>query len=98
MFKKLKEQDLVKYYPYKGVHLAKLGREIARRLLRHHRLVEVLMNQTLGIDVDEDIACGIEHHMTEEFTSALCTLLRNPRRCPHGSLIPTGSCCSNLAN
>lgn len=97
MFKKLNEQDLVKYHPYRGVRLAELGRVIARRLVRHHRLIEVLMKQTLEIDVDENIACGIEHHMTGEFTRALCTLLKHPRKCPHGNLIPTGNCCSSLA-
>ena len=93
MFKKLKEQDLIKYHPYKGVCLAKLGRVIARRVVRNHRLVELLMKQTLGMDVDEGVACGVEHHMTREFTDALCTLLGHPRKCPHGKIIPAGSCC-----
>ncbi|UCH38270.1 MAG: metal-dependent transcriptional regulator [Candidatus Bathyarchaeota archaeon] len=94
MLKKLNEQDLVQYHPYRGVRLAKSGRVLARRVVRHHRLVEVLMKQTLNIRVDENVACGIEHHMTGEFTRALCSLLGHPRRCPHGNLIPMGDCCS----
>jgi len=96
MYKKLAEQGFVKYYPYRGVRLAKKGSVIARRVVRNHRLIEVLMKQTLTIDVDENIACGIEHHMTKEFTNALCTLLNHPIKCPHGNTIPAGSCCSAL--
>lgn len=93
MFKKLQERGLVIYHPYNGVRLSESGRIIARHVVRNHRLVEFLMNQTLGMDVDEDIVCGIEHHMTVEFTDALCTLLGHPRKCPHGNPIPKGSCC-----
>ena len=93
MFKRLEEQGVVRYSPYKGVGLAEAGREIARRMIRNHRLVELLMKKTLNIDVDEGIACGVEHHMTEEFTEALCSLLGHPGKCPHGNSIPTGKCC-----
>jgi DtxR family Mn-dependent transcriptional regulator len=95
MFKRLEEQGLVKYSPYRGVGLAEAGRTIARRMVRNHRLVEFLMKQTLNIDADEGIACGVEHHMTEEFTDALCSLLGHPRKCPHGNQIPRGKCCED---
>lgn len=94
MYKKLVERGLVKYYPYRGVKFRDAGRKIAKRVVRNHRLVELLMKQTLNIDVDEWIACGIEHHLTEEFTDALCILLEHPRKCPHGKLIPKGNCCN----
>jgi DtxR family Mn-dependent transcriptional regulator len=93
MFKKLTEQGLVTYYPYRGVNLREPGRTIAQRVIRNHRLVEVLMKTTLNTPLDEDVACGLEHHMTEAFANALCTLLRHPRQCPHGYSIPIGNCC-----
>ena len=93
MLKRLEERGLVRYSPYMGVGLAEAGRVIARRIVRNHRLVELLMKKTLNIDVDEGIACGVEHHMTEEFTDALCSLLGHPRKCPHGNDIPKGRCC-----
>ena len=96
MLKKLKERGLVIYHSYVGVDLTKSGRVIARRMVRNHRLVELLMKQALSMDVDEGIACGIEHHMTGEFTNALCTLLGHPRKCPHGNLIPKGNCCERF--
>jgi len=93
MFKRLEKRGLVKYSPYRGVGLLEAGRVIARRMVRNHRLVELLMKQTLNIDIDEGIACGIEHHMTEKFADALCSLLGHPRKCPHGNDIPKGKCC-----
>jgi len=94
MYKKLEERGFVKYYPYRGIKFVDEGREIAKHIVRNHRLVELLMKQTLNIAVDEGIACGVEHHMTEEFTDALCSLLGHPTMCPHGNLIPEGSCCA----
>ncbi|MEM2906180.1 MAG: metal-dependent transcriptional regulator [Candidatus Bathyarchaeia archaeon] len=93
MLKKLEERGYVTYTPRRGVKLSEKGRAIARQIIRNHRLTELLMRETLGVNVDEGTVCGIEHHMTEEFADALCTLLKHPERCPHGNKIPTGKCC-----
>ncbi|MDQ4012354.1 MAG: metal-dependent transcriptional regulator, partial [Thermoproteota archaeon] len=45
------------------------------------------------IEIDEEMICGIEHHMKKKFTDALCTLLSHPRECPHKYPIPYGQCC-----
>jgi DtxR family Mn-dependent transcriptional regulator len=95
MFKKLESRGLVQYYAYKGIRMTDTGRHIAQRVVRNHRLVEVLMHTTLRMDVDEPVACGIEHHMSEQFTDALCTLLNHPNTCPHGNTIPPGRCCNS---
>jgi DtxR family Mn-dependent transcriptional regulator len=93
MFKKLEVRGFVTYYPYQGIQLTENGRQIAQRVIRNHRLIEVLMKQTLNIAVDEAVACGMEHHMTPSFTDALCIVLKHPRTCPHGTRIPSGTCC-----
>jgi DtxR family Mn-dependent transcriptional regulator len=87
MFKKLAKQGLVKYYPYRGVQLLEAGRTIAQRVIRNHRLIELLM-KTLNIEIDENLVCGIEHHVNETFAKALYTFLGNPKKCPHGKDIP----------
>ncbi|MCW4040640.1 MAG: metal-dependent transcriptional regulator [Candidatus Bathyarchaeota archaeon] len=93
MFKKLEIRSLVNYYPYRGIQMTEKGRQIARQVVRNHRLIEVLMKQTLSMHIDETVACGVEHHMTQPFTDALCTLLKHPRTCPHANVIPSGTCC-----
>jgi len=94
MLKKLEADKLLTYYPYQGVTLTSQGKHMAQRIIRNHRLIEVLMNTTLNMDVDEFVACGFEHHMTQQFAKALCTQLNHPRYCPHGNRIPPGTCCS----
>ncbi len=94
MLHKLNDADLVEYS--KGNSVMKLtpeGEEIGERMIRNTRLLEVMMNESLKIEIDEEMVCGIEHHMKAIFTDALCTLLKHPRFCPHGYSIPLGKCC-----
>ncbi|MGA2523836.1 MAG: metal-dependent transcriptional regulator [Candidatus Bathyarchaeia archaeon] len=93
MLKKLEKEGLVIYKVRQGIELTNEGRKIARRIVRAHRLTEVLMKETLKTDVREETVCGMEHHMDEEFMDALCTLLNHPTICPHGRPIPKGKCC-----
>jgi len=53
------------------------------------------MVSTLKVTIDEEMVCGIEHHMNKQFTDALCTMLKHPRKCPHDHEIPLGDCCKN---
>jgi DtxR family Mn-dependent transcriptional regulator len=93
MLKKLEKRGLVDYVRREGVRLTKKGRMAATKIIRNHRLIESLMKKTLNKDVDETVVCGLEHHMSEEFADAICTLLKHPRTCPHGNLVPVGKCC-----
>jgi DtxR family Mn-dependent transcriptional regulator len=84
MLHKLNDADLVEYS--KGNSVMKLtpeGEQIGERMIRNTRLLEVMMNEALKIEIDEEMVCGIEHHMKAIFTDALCTLLKHPRSCPH---------------
>lgn len=93
MLKKLEKEGLVNYKTRQGIELTQKGRKIARRIIRAHRLTEVLMKETLKTDIREETVCGMEHHMDEEFMDALCMLLNHPTKCPHGNPIPKGKCC-----
>jgi DtxR family Mn-dependent transcriptional regulator len=93
MLQKLKKEGLVVYRARQGIELTNKGRKIAKRIIRAHRLTEVLMKETLKTDIREETVCGMEHHMDEEFMEALCTLLNHPTKCPHGNPIPKGKCC-----
>ena len=93
MLKKLNEKELVEYNKA-GVFLTKTGEKIGSSMMRNSRLLEVLMDSALKVEVDEEMVCGIEHHMNMQFTDALCTMLNHPRKCPHDHDIPMGECCS----
>lgn len=94
MLKKLNEQNLVNYSKV-GVSLTESGEKVGSSMMRNSRLLEVLMDSALKVEIDEEMVCGIEHHMNRQFTDALCTMLKHPRICPHGHAIPRGTCCTN---
>jgi DtxR family Mn-dependent transcriptional regulator len=93
MLRKLDKSNLVKYNQG-NITITEEGERIGRQMLRNTRLLEVLMKDALKIEIDEEMVCGIEHHMKDMFTDALCTLLKHPRNCPHGHAIPKGKCCN----
>jgi len=92
MLKKLNDRELVDYTKA-GVSLTENGEQIGSKMMRNSRLLEVLMDSALKVEVDEEMVCGIEHHMNRQFTDALCTMLNHPRKCPHDHDIPLGECC-----
>ena len=93
MLKKLNTKNLVNYNKA-GVNLTEEGKKIAAIMMRNSRLLEVLMIDSLKIEIDEEMVCGVEHHMNKQFTDALCTMLQHPRKCPHDHDIPPGECCN----
>tara|TARA_B100000745_G_scaffold31399_1_gene19744 strand:+ start:273 stop:731 length:459 start_codon:yes stop_codon:yes gene_type:complete len=94
MLKKLNTKDLVEYNKA-GVSLTENGERIGSSMMRNSRLLEVLLDSALKVEIDEEMVCGIEHHMNKQFTDALCTMLNHPRKCPHTHDIPMGECCEN---
>ena len=93
MLKKLNVKELVEYNKA-GVILTETGEKVGSSMMRNSRLLEVLMDSALKVEIDEEMVCGIEHHMNMQFTDALCTMLNHPRKCPHDHDIPMGECCS----
>jgi len=92
MLKKLNQKQLVEYNKA-GVSLTDSGENVGSNMMRNSRLLEVLMDSALKVEIDEEMVCGIEHHMNKQFTDALCTMLNHPRKCPHNHKIPKGECC-----
>jgi putative ABC transport system ATP-binding protein len=72
------------------------GDHRASGVIRRHRLAERLFFDTFGLDealLDAN-ACRIEHTLGPEVTEKICTFLKHPQTCPHGSPIPRGECCT----
>jgi len=76
--------------------LTKKGEDVARKLIRAHRLAERMLHDVVGGDFETG-ACEFEHTITPELVDGLCTLLGHPRECPHGMPIPQGECCKSSA-
>ena len=91
MVKKLDELGFVTHMPYKGVKLTEPGRRVALEVLRHHRLLELYLAESLGVPWDRvhDEAEVLEHVLSEELEALIAAKLGNPTRDPHGDPIPT---------
>ena len=91
MIKKLAEMNLVRYRPYQGVGLTSAGKKIALEIIRHHRLLELYLNEMMGVPWDKvhDEAERLEHALSEELEDRIDELLGYPTTDPHGALIPT---------
>ncbi|RJP54606.1 MAG: metal-dependent transcriptional regulator, partial [Anaerolineaceae bacterium] len=82
---------LVEYQKHQGVTLTPTGKRAALEVIRHHRLLETWLVQTLGYSWDEvhEEAERLEHVISEDFERRIAAALGNPTRDPHGELIPT---------
>ena len=91
MLKQMERQSLVAHTPYYGVRLTDKGREVALKIVRRHRLLELFLAQILGypLDTAHDEAERLEHYISEEFETRIDKLLNFPVKCPHGSPIPS---------
>ena len=82
---------LVEYQKHQGVTLTKEGKRAALEVIRHHRLLEAWLVQTLGYSWDEvhEEAERLEHVISEDFERRIATAMGHPTRDPHGELIPS---------
>ena len=91
MVKRLAELEIVTHEPYRGVRLTERGVRVALEVIRHHRLLELYLAQTLGVPWDRvhDEAEVLEHVLSEELEDLIATKLGDPTHDPHGDPIPT---------
>lgn len=90
MLKKLAVLGLVEHQPYRGAALSASGERIAVEVIRHHRLLELYLMQTLGMSI-EDVhaeADRLEHALSEELEARIDEALGFPTHDPHGDPIP----------
>ena len=91
MLRKLDELGLITHLPYRGVRLTPEGRRLALEIVRHHRLLELFLTQSLEMSWDRvhDEAEVLEHVLSEDLEQLIATKLGNPTLDPHGDPIPT---------
>jgi DtxR family transcriptional regulator, Mn-dependent transcriptional regulator len=90
MLKKLAALGLAEHSPYRGVELSDAGTKIALEVIRHHRLLEQYLAETLGLPIDEVHAEAdrLEHVISEELEARIDAQLGYPTHDPHGDPIP----------
>lgn len=91
MLKTLAESGLATYKPYEGVSLTKAGRNLALRMLRRHRLLELFLVRTLDLTWDQvhEEAENMEHAVSDMLIDRIDEYLGRPEADPHGDPIPS---------
>lgn len=90
MARRLETDGYLDYQKYKGVTLTETGREVALRVIRRHRLIELYLMEELGYALHEVHAEAevLEHHVSDRFVEAISRKLGHPELDPHGDPIP----------
>jgi DtxR family transcriptional regulator, Mn-dependent transcriptional regulator len=90
MVKKLAALGLAEHVPYRGVDLTPAGEKVALEVVRHHRLLELYLAETLGIAVESVHAEAdrLEHVLSDELEARIDSALGYPTHDPHGDPIP----------
>ena len=93
MLKKLADMKprLVEYRRHHGVQLTPNGEKIALEVIRHHRLVELFLQEALGMSWDQvdQEAERLEHVVSETLADRMAEVLGHPQFDPHGDPIPS---------
>src|ERR687885_7286 len=81
----------VRHTPYRGAELTDKGRAVALEMLRHHRLIELLLVKLLDMPWDQVHAEAerLEHVVSEELEERIAAKLGQPTHDPHGDPIPS---------
>ncbi len=69
--------------------LTELGMYEARRIIRHHRIIETLLYEA-GVNLDKacNIAMRMQCILDDTSVENICRYLGYPKQCPHGRPIP----------
>jgi DtxR family Mn-dependent transcriptional regulator len=90
MVKKLAALGLADHQLYRGVRLTRAGERVALEVIRHHRLLELYLAQTLNLSLDavHAEADRLEHALSEALEVRIDEALGSPTQDPHGDPIP----------
>ena len=93
MVKKLADMGLVEHEPYQGIRLTTFGGKVAKQLTRAHRILERFLVDQLDLPWDDvhELACKLEHYISEDIIDRIDRKLGHPATCPHGNPIDTDS-------
>ena len=86
--RRLKKDGLVRVSASGEISLTTTGRQIARKLILRHHLIERMLSEMFGMEwwKVHDEAERLEHAVSPDFEAKLLTRLGSAGACPHGNL------------
>jgi DtxR family Mn-dependent transcriptional regulator len=90
MIHRLERDGLLAFNDRKEIVLTARGDELARRIIRRHRLIERMLTDLLGYEwwKTHEEAERLEHAISPEMEQKLAERLGDPETCPHGNPMP----------
>jgi len=90
MFRQLEKNEQITYNKSDGAFLTSVGEELARKLVRKHRLIETFLETVLDMDEQQvhEEAEKLEHVISDQLLILIDSYLGFPDKDPHGSIIP----------
>ena len=87
---RLEQEGLLVVSPDRRLALTERGLELARSVMRKHRLAERLLTDVIGLEFEQvhTEACRWEHVISDRVEERLVALLSSPDTDPHGNPIP----------
>jgi len=93
--KELTKQGYLLHFPRKGFRLSEKGKKVAKRLIRNHRILEIIFVKYIGFD--RETACCfarvLESRIPSHIVEEIANRLGNPTVCPCGYRIPAREEC-----
>ncbi|MBC8471836.1 MAG: metal-dependent transcriptional regulator [Planctomycetes bacterium] len=82
----LGEKNYINYAPYDVITLTSEGLEVAKKVVRHHRVLKDFFTTVLGIDakIAEEGACKLEHGIPQPIVERLIEFMEFVEICPRG--------------
>lgn len=89
VIRKLEENRYVTRIKYRRIQLTNLGRDIARRIIRKHRIAEFFLYKVLGFnELESHRYAHYMEHLPDEIVEKIYDLIGKPHTCPHGNPVP----------
>ncbi|MGC3953343.1 MAG: metal-dependent transcriptional regulator [Propionicimonas sp.] len=87
---RMERDGLVTLHEDRHLVLTPLGRQLATRVMRRHRLAERLLTDVIGLEWElvHDEACRWEHVISTDVERRLVDILHEPVESPYGNPIP----------
>lgn len=87
---RMERDGLLHVRPDRSLDLTARGRELATKVMRKHRLAELLLTEVLGVDIHDvhDEACRWEHVMSDNVERRVTSIVKDCTRSPFGNPVP----------
>ncbi|MGV9197435.1 MAG: metal-dependent transcriptional regulator [Promethearchaeia archaeon] len=93
--KRLEEKSLVEYEAYHDVELTLKGKNLAKELIRHRQLVEILFYNELGLSPQEahQESKKLNLLFSCNLINKICEKYNHPKKCPCGEKVVNSEYC-----